>query len=1459
VLVVAVASVVGAVHLAHQLQVARNARLLLVLADRREAAGKLGEAAGTLSRYVRLVPDDTDALARLGQLNARLGNSQGAFALLEQVLRRQPGRDEARRQLVDVAMKMGRFSDAREHLRQYILRDNPGDTASLDLLGQCEAALGELKQAADTFEQVLKSRPDSLETYSRLADLRRLKLDQPAEADAAMDRLVESNRESHEAWLSRAKYRDTYLVERATSLNERSQALALAVADIRQAVALAPSDLDSLLLAAKLTRFAESARDSGADEARQYIERGIELHPSEPRLYRAMAELELDGQRRDAALAAVRRGLERLPGQSDLLWTLAELLILDGELDTAAEVLAQLRADEPFSTPADYLAARIEIARGRLVKGSEFLESLRPKLAEKWPELAKQADFWAGWCYDRLEKVDEQLAAYRRAVSADRQWALARLGLAGSLLKIGRFDEAVEECRLAAAAPGFPVQGLNTLARMMIVQRLRSAPSERDWRAVEQVLEAASAQMPDSLDLAELRAEVLLAQEQVEAARSCLAEASERWPERVQIWLSRAALEDRLGEGDAAEQLLSTAEARLGDSVDLRVGRARHLAQRIDSESVEPLKALALGIDEFADVDQSRLATVLALALMAAGDKAEALELAKQANAKDPDNLPARLIVFDMALANRDATVLDDLLADIRRIEGPEGGPLWHYGEALRLVLASEDDQQALQQARNHLTLAKTQRPAWARLPLLEAQIEEIRANASGAIDLYQQAIELGLRHPPTTQRLVGLLFAQRRFAEADQALRKLEEQQTPFTSELSRLASKVSLQVEDFTRALEMARKTCATSTNSADHLWLGQLAGALARGVRADAANREKLAGEAGAAFSRAVELAPNEPEAWVALLQHLVRTEQAANVDEALAEASRQIAPDELPLVLAQCYDSMGRTADALEQYRMALEARDDDVVTLRRAAEFHINHGANADAEPLLRRLIAPEVSAAPADLAFGRRGLAFAIAADKNYLKLRQAIGLVDENLKENPGAAEDRRAKAVLLSLSPGKNDRREAISILEEMLRQAAPDESVRLLLAQLYRANGEVPQARRQMQSLLAAANDNVAYITSYVRLLLERSEIDEADLWVARLEKLQPQALETNELRARILVAEGRAASAIELLAGLVGKSAPKDAAQTTADEAHKATHGKIALLMEDLAHNAPRPTAAGKTAQAEGPRPPDERANDSLNDDTSDRTPADISSHLLLQAAEDHLREEAAAEPRGRVTLAAFLGRQRRVTEALAIWDELWSTDDYEAAAIGCAGLAATRQLSAPQLDQTERRLTEANSRHPESLPVLAALARISDTQGEYPQAAAFYRRILAQNGDDLLALNNLALNLALRKKDCDEALKLIDRALRTSGPVAALLDSRATVHLANGNAERAIVDLEEAIGQVPKAAYYFHLAQAYLLKGDRKSATTAFERAKDAGLGEQSLHALERDEYRKVLASLAGAG
>jgi hypothetical protein len=115
----------GAAFLVYRFQLSRTVRGLLLEADRAEAKGDYGLAEQALERYLAIRPHELVALARYGLVLDRRGTNPRArlqaFLALEQVLRRDPGRRDVRRRLVDVAMGPGRYDEAwtyREVLRE---------------------------------------------------------------------------------------------------------------------------------------------------------------------------------------------------------------------------------------------------------------------------------------------------------------------------------------------------------------------------------------------------------------------------------------------------------------------------------------------------------------------------------------------------------------------------------------------------------------------------------------------------------------------------------------------------------------------------------------------------------------------------------------------------------------------------------------------------------------------------------------------------------------------------------------------------------------------------------------------------------------------------------------------------------------------------------------------------------------------------------------------------------------------------------------------------------------------------------------------------------------------------------------------------------------------------------------------------------------------------------------------
>ncbi len=174
----AIAIVVGSsFYVLHKFQLHHNAYAFMRQSDRWEEqagqAAKKGdfkqarqcyaEAVKCLQYYIQMVPNDFDAMEKCGMLMADTAQDYraqvGAFAMLERTLREDPERTKARRRLVEVAMTMGRVQDARQHLKESLLKDYPKDPELWDLLGRCYQGTGEFQLARDCFKKAIEISP----------------------------------------------------------------------------------------------------------------------------------------------------------------------------------------------------------------------------------------------------------------------------------------------------------------------------------------------------------------------------------------------------------------------------------------------------------------------------------------------------------------------------------------------------------------------------------------------------------------------------------------------------------------------------------------------------------------------------------------------------------------------------------------------------------------------------------------------------------------------------------------------------------------------------------------------------------------------------------------------------------------------------------------------------------------------------------------------------------------------------------------------------------------------------------------------------------------------------------------------------------------------------------------------------------------------------------------------------
>lgn len=1255
------------VHLLHAYQVKRNAHTLLDQADLAERDGETNQVADYLGQYLGMAPNDTSVLARYGLLLDKQATSarqrQRAFEILDKVVRLDASRQDVRRQLVRAALDLGQVQDARFHLA--ILQKEVGDDSELfHLQARCEADAGQLWKARDLYKQAIEKDPADVDLCLEFAALLRQRLQQPDEADDAVDKLLKEAPRSLPAHLAAARYYQRFASPDNGFLDKAEKAVALALN------APGAHEAETYLLAAEIAE----ARKMPV-EARDRLEQGLRKQPGEARLKQGLARMELQAGRPQTALLALESTLRTPPSKPEELWAQGNLLIELGQKEKVEEVILRLDAGG-HKWAADCLRGRVSMRQEAWGQARALLERAKtghpPTTA-----LTAQRELLLAVCYEHLGNPDQQLQAGRRALEGDPTLMPARRSVANALATLGKTAEAMRQYQLLAERT---LEDEVELAHLLLAANAALPPANRQWAELEQAIK----RIPTSPAARLVQAELLVAQGQEQDARSLVEAERTRDDQQLAPWLLLIALAEKEDQGRGVLPLLDEADRRVGRRVEWDLARANHWLLAAPDKAQPELEKLEADLKFFKGADREKLLRGLGQAFLVAGDRKSSARLWSELAKRQPENVEVRFHLLELAYRDERGDELARLVEEVRRLEGG-GGALTGYGEATRLLLrARGGDKGALAGARQKMHEIESLRPSWSAVALLQAEAFELERRSDKALEKYQAALARGEARLWVVRRVLELLAAQGRFAEAQALLGKMPERMQ-VVSGLDRLGVQLALVNREPAgdnptsaarrRGLEAAReKVAADSTDYRDYLWLGNMC--LLAGERADA---EK-------AFRRARELGDTMPETWAALILTLART--APDKAEAeMAAAKAKVPREVLWQVLASGYEALGRLELAEGEFKTGLAAQPDDLVLLRAAASFYARNGQAGKAEPCLRKLIDRKAKAPEATAAWARRTLAIGLAFGGTYQQFREAQELVKEQSDET---SEDRVARALVLATR--SEHRREAIRAFEGLSTGGARVASeLQFILAQVYETNGDWPKARAQLHSLLKDDEKNPVYLAYFVRASLRNKEVEEAQTALDRLDQLDGPAFVRLELRARVLHASGKSQDAVKVLDGYAHeKDARLDA---------------VASLLNELG----QPEAAEK---------------------------------LYREYARN------AAEPTNALLLARHLGRYGHILEALAICEQARQTCPAEKVAAASVAVLRAGRGTSEQYQEVERWLTAARSKNSGSKLLAGHLGELEDNRGRHQQALALYRELLQQDPQNVIAMNNSAYIMAL---------------------------------------------------------------------------------------------------------------
>jgi len=160
----------------------------------------------------------------------------------------------------------------------------------------------------------------------------------------------------------------------------------------------------------------------------------------------------------------------------------------------------------------------------------------------------------------------------------------------------------------------------------------------------------------------------------------------------------------------------------------------------------------------------------------------------------------------------------------------------------------------------------------------------------------------------------------------------------------------------------------------------------------------------------------------------------------------------------------------------------------------------------------------------------------------------------------------------------------------------------------------------------------------------------------------------------------------------------------------------------------------------------------------------------------------------------------------------------------------AGYVALADLDRAQghSEAAAQRLKAAIARDPGHLDALLLLAEIDKSSGNHADAIACYRAALLLDSTNLLALNNISMELAM--SSLDEALGFAQRAVETAPENAAIQDTLGWIYYRKGLYSIAAAHLKTAVANSPTPAREFHLAMSYIRNGDRNLGREILQRA-----------------------------
>lgn len=716
-----------------------------------------------------------------------------------------------------------------------------------------------------------------------------------------------------------------------------------------------------------------------------------------------------------------------------------------------------------------------------------------------------------------------------------------------------------------------------------------------------------------------------------------------------------------------------------------------------------------------------------------------------------------------------------------------------------RVLAASQELKAAIDTANKALAIAPKNPDAHATL----GSLQTMSGDTAAAIDAFQTALALSAGPAQQLKGLSGLAQAQLEAGKVADALATTERmQQLAPNSQTTRYMRALAL-VRDgqLDTARELLEKNAVNESDVPSRVLLGAVN--LAQG----------RLGQAEMYLASAVAAVPDNAMARQLLAEARLRQAKPGDALDALAPAiasaeSGAPADANLLALAARASVAAGKPAQGVEYLQRNVQAQPQNMDARLNLAAGYLAAGMPDKALAELERA----GSDAPGE-SEASKTLSDAQALRREYLAVLARFNQGDPTgaVKHAAAVADASPNNPSLQALASsafamqGQFDR--ARKYAQAVLKLRPDDASAYVALGRIDLQQGQSESAAENFRIALARQPGNITAAVALAMVDFAARRYDASIETIDAALKRAPASLELLVLKGEVLVAKGDLQTA-EQLARTAVESAPESGAAQALLGRVLTLRGQYAQAVEALtraAGAAPRSAAvrhqlAVAQRAAGNAREALASVNESLRIDERYIPAILLGAQLQLSAgdltaAERHIDALMKLAPEQGVS-HALLGElrfaERRYADAVKAFQKAGQLSPS-----GVVAAAEYRARKAGNLTDPTAPLTAYLRTHPNDVAALLALAQDRQTSGKLQEAAEAYERIVAQQPDHVVALNNLAW-LRFEAGDRD-AVKLAKRAYELAPKSAEVADTYAWILIGTGDSAAGLKLLEPFLG------------------------------------------------------------